>query len=67
MKNKIDKMKKCQDCRANRKNEYCELQYKTEKLKTNISGYTYEYISPIEKCIKPKTKKEYIQRYNLIK
>lgn len=55
-------MKKCQDCRANRKNSYCELGYKTEELKTVVMGYTYEYISPIEKCVKPKSRKEYIKR-----
>ena len=55
-------MKKCQDCRANRKNIYCELGYETEKLIQNVLGYNYEYISPLEKCIKPKTRKEYIKR-----
>jgi hypothetical protein len=56
-------MKKCQDCRANYNNQFCQLQYKTENLKTVILGTTWEYISPIEKCEKPKTKKDYIKRY----
>jgi len=55
-------MKKCQDCRANHKNDFCELGYKTEILNQNWRGGIYEYISPLEKCDKPKTKKEYINR-----
>jgi hypothetical protein len=64
--NKIDKMKKCQDCIANYKNMFCKLGYKTEHLKTVVSGYTWEYISPLEKCEKPKNKKDYIRKYKLI-
>ena len=53
-------MKKCQDCRANKNNSYCELGYKTEDLTQIILGYAYNYISPLEKCYKPKNRKEYI-------
>ena len=52
-------MKKCQDCRANNRNMYCDLEYKTEKLSQIILGYKYEYISPLEKCDKPKSHKDY--------
>jgi hypothetical protein len=52
-------MKKCQDCRANNKNQYCDLGYKTEKLSQIIFNNEYSYISPLEKCDKPKSSKDY--------
>ena len=52
-------MKKCQNCIANNNNMFCNLEYKTEKKTTLFKGYNYEFISPIEKCKKPKNKKEY--------
>jgi hypothetical protein len=65
---KIVHMKKCQDCRANNNNLFCELEYKTEILTDNLKDcFFYNYISPIEKCDKPKNKKDYIKRVRIIK
>jgi len=52
-------MKKCQDCKANNKNQYCDLGCKTEILFQRVLGNKYEYISPLEKCEKPKSYKDY--------
>ena len=52
-------MKKCQNCRANYNNMFCELGYKTEILYEVYKGYEYNYISPLEKCEKPKSNKDY--------
>jgi hypothetical protein len=56
-------VKKCIDCHANHNNLYCELGYKTEELKSKVLDYTFYHISPLEKCIKPKNKKEFISMY----
>jgi len=59
-------MKKCQDCRANNKNQYCDLEYKTEKLSQMVLGWEYEYISPLEKCDKPKSYKDYHKKLRIL-
>lgn len=56
-------MKKCQNCPANNNNMFCRLTYKTEILSDIVRGYKYDYISPLEKCNKPKNIREYIRRY----
>jgi hypothetical protein len=61
-------MKKCQECRANYNNTFCDLEYKTEMLTDKLKdSFFYHYISPLEKCDKPKNKKEYIKRVMKIK
>jgi hypothetical protein len=60
-------MKKCQNCIANNNNMFCNLDYKTEIIIEKFKGYEYAYISPLEKCLKPKSYKDYHNKFKKLK
>jgi hypothetical protein len=47
-------------------NSFCKLDYKTEQVSELVFGYEYNYISPLEKCDKPKNKKDYYNKLTKI-